>query len=283
MGISYVFPGQGINLNQIDLSLFDKYKVVMDVVNSNLDFDFKDIIVNKKELINDTKYAQIIIFVLNHLYFLELIEKNGLPDNVIGHSLGEFNALVAGGYITFNEGLALVKERAKLMSENGIGVMYAILGDNYDELLKDIKECNNNLFDIANYNSPKQIVISGLNENVDKALEVIKKKHRCIKLNVSGAFHSRYMERANQLFKNKLDEIRFKEPNGIRVLSCVDASEYSVDSKVLYKHMTSSVEWIKLINAIIDKGDYRFIQVGAGDSMIKLINQIKFDRIIGGK
>ena len=119
---------------------------------------------------------------------------------VAGHSLGEFSALVANKTLSFEDGLVLVSKRASAMQkacEKTPSTMAAILGLD-DKIVEDVCASIDEVVVPANYNSPGQIVISGSNEGIDKAIEILKEKgaKRAIKLAVGGAFHSPLMEPA---------------------------------------------------------------------------------------
>ena len=150
-------------------------------------------------------------------------------------------------------------------------------------LRKKIRLCSKLYdFDIANYNSPKQIVISGSVQSIlDAKNKLTGEELRCIDLNVSGAFHSRLMESANREFQKVIEAVSFSPLRG-RVVSSVTGCEYNDENikDILKIQMTSPVKWIDAVNYIIDAGEYYFRQVGQQKHLIALIDDIKFKRAI---
>lgn len=281
---TYVFSGQGIQVKKACSEVFEKYSEEVDSASNILGYSLYDLCKNAgEEVLKNTEFSQVIIYVVNALEFLDELSLNKeYPDFLIGHSLGEYNALQAAGSISFEDGLKIVKERGRLMRIAGSGSMCAVCGPSIEKIMDAINGCSNrSKFDIANLNSPRQIVISGLEEDILLAKnELEKKQMKCITLRVSGAFHSRHMIGANKKFVTFLKEYQLQKPSKASVVSATTASRYEDNvMEILQEHMVKSVNWIKSINYIIDQGAYEFKQIGKTKSLINLVDDIKFERI----
>src|SRR5664279_4693154 len=217
---AYVFPGQGAQFIGMGKDLFDNSEVAKDMFekdNEILGFRITDLMfaVNDEDL-KQTKVTQPAIF-LHSTILAAVLGDSFRPDMVAGHSLGEFSALVANKTLTFEDGLILVSKRALAMQkacEKTPSTMAAILGLD-DNIIEEVCESINEVVVPANYNSPGQIVISGSNEGIDKAIEILKTKgaKRAIKLSVGGAFHSTLMEPARLELEEAIKNTPFKKPS----------------------------------------------------------------------
>ena len=160
---TYMFPGQGSQARGMGGSLFDEFPELTDKADKILGYSIKELCLEdpRKELKN-TQFTQPALYVVNALSYYKRIQETGeTPDYVAGHSLGEFNALLAAECFDFETGLKLVKKRGELMSQATDGAMAAILNANREQVETLLKENGFKNVDIANYNAPLQIVISG--------------------------------------------------------------------------------------------------------------------------
>jgi malonyl CoA-acyl carrier protein transacylase len=199
------------------------------------------------------------------------------PDFLAGHSLGEYNALQAAGVITFEDGLKLVKRRGELMSQARNGGMAAILNCTEKQTREILKDANLTTIDIANLNSPSQIVISGLIDDVNKAQPYFEKADAMfIPLNTSGAFHSRYMKQTQNEFEKIVREITFSKPN-IQVIANVTARPYVLEevAENLIQQLSNCVRWNESIMYLLSQGDMEFEELGVGDVLTKLFVWIR--------
>ena len=234
-----------------------------------------------KEL-TQTNVTQPAIF-LHSTILAKVLEKSFNPDLVAGHSLGEFSALVAAGYISFTDGLKLVAKRANAMQKACVknpSSMAAILGlDN--KIVKNICLEINEIVVPANYNCPGQIVISGTNSGVKLACEKLKEAgaKRAVILPVGGAFHSPLMEPARIDLENAIESTKFL--NGIcPIYQNVTASEVNDISTIkenLKLQLTSSVLWTQTMERMISDGLKSVIEVGPGKVLQGLFRKVNRD------
>ncbi len=276
---TFVFPGQGSQIKGMGKSLFDRFKNLTQIADDILGYSIRQLCLeNPSGNLNKTQYTQPALYFVNALSYYSEIQKNDeVPDFVAGHSLGEYNALMASGVFSFETGLKLVKQRGSLMSRVSGGAMTAILGISYVEV-KDIMVKNNlNTIDIANLNEPAQTVISGMEGDIANAEKYFSSdKIRFIPLNTSGAFHSRYMQNIKEEFSEYLKEFNFTKLN-IPVISNTHARPYIQENIVesLTEQITSPVRWTETIQYLMGIGDMEFIETGNGDVLSRLIGKIK--------
>ena len=283
---AYVFPGQGAQFIGMGKDLYDKSTLAKDMfekANTILGFRITDLMfAGTDEDLKQTKVTQPAIFL--HSTILAAVLGNAFqPDMVSGHSLGEFSSLVANKTLTFNDGLVLVSKRALAMQkacEKSPSTMAAILGLD-DKIVEDVCASINEIVVPANYNSPGQIVISGSNEGIDNAIEILKEKgaKRAIKLSVGGAFHSPLMEPARLELEEAIRNTTFNKPI-CPVYQNVNANP-SIDPEViklnLVSQLTSPVRWTQIVINMIAGGATEFIEVGPGNVLSGLIKKVNRD------
>ncbi|MCG8338890.1 MAG: ACP S-malonyltransferase [Proteobacteria bacterium] len=276
---TYVFPGQGSQVKGMGGTLFDEFKDLTAIADEILGYSIKELCLeDPKKLLHQTQYTQPALYVVNALsYYKKLKETEKKPDFVAGHSLGEYNALLASGVFEFETGLKLVKKRGELMSQASGGAMAAVLGLSEEKTHKILQEKKLTEIDIANLNSPSQIVISGLKEDIDQAQpHFIKEGATYVPLNVSAAFHSRYMQEARDEYEKYIKEVEFSEL-AIPVISNVHAKPYHQADIVsnLADQLRSSVKWSESIQFLMDQGEMEIEELGVGDVLTKLIKTIQ--------
>ena len=261
--------------------LFDRYKDLTVSASDILGYDVAELcLTDPGRLLNQTQYTQPALYVVNALTYLQRIDTEPEPDFVLGHSLGEYAALFAAGAVTFATGLKLVKKRAEIMGQVRDGGMAALLGLDLQQVKNILQDNGFTAIDIANYNSAKQIVISGSRQDIlsaQKAFETGGAK-LYYPLNVSGAFHSRYMAEAEHAFKVYLEEYTFS-PLKIPVISNVSARPYGQDDvkSLLTRQITSQVRWYESISYLMHSAEMKFYEIGPGDVLTKMLGFIKED------
>jgi [acyl-carrier-protein] S-malonyltransferase len=201
---------------------------------------------------------------------------------VAGHSLGEFSALVANRALSFEDGLVLVSKRALAMQkacEKTPSTMAAIIGGE-DKVVEEVCASINEVVVPANYNCPGQIVISGSNEGIDKAIEALKEKgvKRALKLAVGGAFHSPIMEPARVELEEAIRITNFNKPfcPVYQNVSANPSSDPELIKANLVAQLTSPVRWTQSVINMISDGATSFTEVGPGNvlqGLIKKVNQ----------
>ncbi len=278
---SFIFPGQGSQKKGMGGSLFDEFNEITKKADSILGYSIKELCLNDPDdKLGKTEYTQPALYVVNALMWLKVMKEKGeKPDFLAGHSLGEYNALLAAGVFDFETGLKLVKERSRLMSGAKGGGMAAIIGMDEKEIKAVLKKYEFSTIKIANYNAPSQIVISGIKKDVEKAKPIFMEEgaQLYIVLNVSGAFHTEYMQNAEKEFSIFLENIEFHKFD-IPVISNVTARPYHDEKEVkelLAKQITSSVQWRKSIDFLINSGVRTFEEIGPGKVLTGLIKSIR--------
>jgi len=275
-----IFPGQGSQSKGMGDQLFDKYDELTSKASEILGYSIKKLCLEDPDnQLAQTQYTQPALFVINALMWLETKESlDKMPEYLAGHSLGEYNALFAAEAFDFEIGLKLVKKRGELMSLSKGGGMAAVIGLDENKINTIISENNLNNLYIANYNSTAQIVISGKDSEIIEAEPFFKASDAkmYVKLKVSGAFHTRFMEVASVEFSRYINDIKFNEIK-IPVISNVTARPYSSNkiSELLCQQLTSPVQWTDSIRYLMGKKVDKFQEVGPGKVLTGLIRRIK--------
>ena len=284
--IGLLFPGQGAQYVGMGKDLAEKFvsaKNTFERGNQTLGFDLAKICFEGPEnVLTDTANAQPAIFVTS-MAALEVL-KEVHPEKKIsltcGLSAGEFSALVACGSISFESALKLVRKRGELMSDaakNHPGTMASVIGLNYEQCLE---VCKKSGAELANINSPTQLVLSGTKEAIEKAGELAKKAgaKKIIALKVSGAFHSSLMHDAQVGLEKVLESVKISKPKeGVDFIANV-SGEKVCDSEAirsgLAKQVVSSVQWVHSIETAKRLGIKKFFEVGPGAVLAGLVGRI---------
>jgi [acyl-carrier-protein] S-malonyltransferase len=296
MGLAFIFPGQGSQYVGMANDLHRNYpevKKLFNLANEILGYDLAEVCFNGPEdKLRQTYITQPAIMV--HSLAVTLIAGKKLTVNAAaGHSLGEFTALTYAGALSFEAGLRLVKLRGELMQTAGEmnkGTMAAIIGLNEDVITKLCEQASSvGVVQIANLNSPGQIVISGTVDGVKKAMELSKaNKAKLVKeLVVHGAFHSPLMEPAREKLKEALAATEFNRVR-IPVYSNVTAQPYTPETgaddvrSLLYEQLSSPVRWEDIIINMVKDGVSEFIELGPGKVLQGLVKRINPNVKISG-
>jgi malonyl CoA-acyl carrier protein transacylase len=281
----FVFPGQGSQKVGMGAGLFDEvseYRSVESIVDDILGYSLRRLCLeNPEKNINKTQFTQSALYVVNALFYYRAVSSGLSPKLMAGHSLGEYNALLAAGAFDFITGLRLVKMRGELMAEASGGGMAAVMGLNPDRILQVIDDSGFTRIDIANYNSPSQTVISGPREDIIRIAPFLEKMGATnyFPLPVSAAFHSRYMQVSAAAFDRFLADFQFKAPE-IQVVANATALPYPSDGassgvrELLVRQISSSVQWQKSISYLISRGATTFHEIGPGEVLSRLIKEI---------
>ena len=283
-----VFPGQGSQIKEMSKDFYDNYQIARKTFEEIEDFvklDLKKIIFeNQDNMLNRTKYTQISIFTSSMLIFNTLINEQKLDLNIIkymlGHSLGEYTALACSRKLNLEQASLILKKRGELMDnavEPNTSGMAALIGNDSEYINKIIKDNKLNV-EIANDNSPLQVVISGSMKNILASEKIFLKNNikKFVKLNVSAAFHSSLMNEAQEHLSTEIDKLNLIE-NNIKIISNFNAEISSDNSNIisaLKKQMANKVMWTKSIRKLDEKGVGKVIEIGPGKILSSLIKRI---------
>ena len=284
---SVIFPGQGSQKLGMAKEFFDKFEIVKNIfkeADNILNIPLTKIIFDGPEAdLNLTENTQPAIFLTSYAIFNVAKKEFGLAlDNtqfIAGHSLGEYSALCCYDALNFEDTLKILKQRGKFMQEavpSNEGGMLAILGTKL-KIIEEIIDNNNHKCFIANDNSPQQVVISGLKNNIDLFSEELNKfKIKNIKLNVSAPFHCNLMKQATENMKDKILNLNL---SGIKtpIISNFNAKPTMVASdikKLLISQIEGRVRWLESVEFMINKGTENFIEIGPGKVLSGLIKRI---------
>ena len=287
---AYVFPGQGAQFTGMGKDLFDNSELAKSLfkqANDSLGFDITRIMFEgEKEELTQTKVTQPAIF-LHSVILAKVLERQIKADMVAGHSLGEFSALVAANFMTFDDGLKLVYNRALAMQkacEQNPSTMAAILGLE-DKIVEEICQSINGVVVPANYNCPGQLVISGSNEAIAEACQKLTDvgARRALQLPVGGAFHSPLMEPAQIELAAAIESTPFKEgdcPIYQNVTAKAETDPEVIKSNLI-KQLTASVKWTQTMQQMQEDGLTSVTEVGPGKVLQGLFK--KMDRALETK
>lgn len=282
--IAFLFPGQGSQAVGMGKDIYENYEAAKNV------YDTADKTLGKsitklcfegpEEDLKQTINTQPCI-VTTSIALMEALraELNIVPDYAAGHSLGEYCAMFTAGVMSLETTLKLIQKRADLMGATHGGSMAAVLNASEEVLKAGLEEGNKvGYVDIANYNSPAQVVITG-DENAVKAAGdyiLANGARRVVPLAVSGAFHSRFMEKAGEEFAEFVRDAELNN-SSIPVITNVDA-ELTTDSddfrNKMPRQIYSSVHWTQTIQKMVSEGVDTFIEIGPGKVLAGLNKKI---------
>ena len=280
---AYVFPGQGAQFSGMGKDLYEGSELAKELfekANEILGFRITDIMFEgTADQLKETKVTQPAIF-LHSVVLAKILGDSFQAEMVAGHSLGEFSALVAAGYLTFEDGLKLVSQRAMAMQkacEANPSTMAAILGLE-DEVVEQKCAIIDGIVVAANYNCPGQLVISGTNEAIAEACKKLTEEgaRRALQLPVGGAFHSPFMEPARVELETAINYTNFNEgmcPVYQNVTASAGSNPEEIKSN-LVKQLTSPVRWTQSMQAMIADGASSVTEVGPGKVLQGLFKKI---------
>ncbi|MEA2892656.1 MAG: trans-AT polyketide synthase, acyltransferase and oxidoreductase domain [Bradyrhizobium sp.] len=226
-----------------------------------------------------TQYTQPALYVVNAMGYAQWLEDNPAgtpPAFAAGHSLGEYNALLAAKVFDFQTGLKLVRKRGELMAAAGGGTMAAIIGTPVQTVRELLVKNGLTDIDFANYNTPTQIVIAGSQAAIAKAEQLCAANNiRCLPLNVSAPFHSRHMLPAQKEFSALLETFSFNGPV-FPVISNVTAKPYEPGktAATLGAQIGSSVQWTDSIRYLMGQEVNDYQEIGSS-ILTKMVNEIR--------
>jgi [acyl-carrier-protein] S-malonyltransferase len=284
--IAFIFPGQGAQYCGMGQDFYENTEIgkeVYDKASELLGFSMPELCFEKNDRLDITEYTQAAMVTTSIAMMRVLEAEKGIKASVAaGLSLGEYCALAAVGVMSDEDAIKTVRQRGILMQEavpKGLGAMAAILSmeaSEIEEVLSDMEGVQ-----IANYNCPGQIVISGVKEKVEEANEKLLSAgaKRAIMLNVSGPFHSEMLTGAGEKLGLVLNKVDIKDPV-IPYVSNVTAgyvtSKLAV-KELLKKQVSSSVRWQQSVETMLTDGVDTFIEIGPGKTLAGFMKKIKRD------
>ena len=284
--IAFIFPGQGAQKAGMGKDFYEETKTgkeVFDTASGLLGFSMPELCFTENDRLDITEYTQAALVTTSIAMMKVLMERTGIrPDVSAGLSLGEYCALVAAGVMSEADAITTVRQRGILMQGEvpvGVGAMAAILAldaSKIEEVLGGMEGV-----EIANYNCPGQIVISGLKEAVEEASVKLKEAgaKRTVMLNVSGPFHSSLLKGAGEKLGEVLENVEVHTP-AIPYVANVTAQYVTKaeDVKPLLKEqVSSSVRWQQSVETMLADGVDTFIEIGPGKTLSAFIKKITKD------
>ena len=278
-----IFPGQGSQFKGMGKDLFPLFPEKVKSASDILGYSLEDLCLNNLQgHLSQTQYTQPALFVVNALHYYRqrelqiAAETDWQPDFLAGHSVGEYNALLAAGVFSFETGLRLVKKRGELMGAASGGGMAAVLGISANDVRAVLNDNDLDQIDIANFNTPTQTVIAGTKDTLAAAAELFARMElRCVMLNVSAAFHSRHMQSAQAEFGQFLQQFSFATPE-VTVIANVTARPYdrSRIAETLARQIAAPVQWVDSIRYLMGRGEVEFHEMGA-NVLSKMVLEIR--------
>ncbi len=281
--IAFVFPGQGAQYSGMGKDFFDNYqtaKKVFETADKTLSKPVSKICFEgTDDELKQTVNTQPCLVAVE-IAILEILkqELKTEPYAVAGHSLGEYSAMYCAGVLSLEDTFKAIQKRANEMSTVKDGKMTAVISDDLELINQCLEEAKNlGHVAIANYNSPKQVVITGENLAVEKAGELLSSNgiRKVIPLAVSGAFHSQLMKNSAEKFSEILNEITVNNAK-IPVYTNVDAkAEMKAENfkEKMVKQIYSSVFWTQTIQNMVNDGVTTFVEIGPGKVLNGLIKK----------
>ena len=279
---AFIFPGQGSQYVGMGKDFYENSALCKEVyakASKAANLDVEALCFEENEQIHITEYTQIAMLATEVAMLRELEARGVKADVTAGLSLGEYGALAAAGVMSDEDIFRLVRKRGLFMQEavpSG-GAMAAILALATDKI-EEICEQTEGIVSIANYNCPGQIVITGEEKAVEAAMEKLKEAgaKRCVKLNVSGPFHSAMLESAGEKLGEELANVEVRDMQ-IPYLANVTA-DYVADVKdvkeLLKKQVSASVKWQQTVEKMLADGVDTFIEIGPGKTLSGFMKKI---------
>ena len=282
--IAFVFPGQGTQFVGMGKDIYENSKIAkkeFDEIFGSLSFDLKDAMFNgPEETLKKTKYTQPAIVAMS-LVLEKLVRAKGItPDFVAGHSVGEYAAMGSAGFLTLSEAVKLTSFRGEVMNEIAEqvnGGMAAIIGMESSDIIEALKEIDG-VVEAVNFNEPKQTVIAGDKQAIEKACEVLKAKgaRRAMPLAVSGPFHSSLMKPAGEKLREEAEKYNFKDAE-VTLVANTTADFLTKPEEIkaeIYAQSFGPVKWVDTIKKLKENGVDTIYEIGPGKVLAGLIKKI---------
>ena len=287
MTIAMVFPGQGSQSQGMQADLAADFTEVADVYAEASDimgYDLWQLVQNDPDKrLGETVVTQPAMLTAGYAAWRVWESSGGaVPDQMAGHSLGEYTALVCAGAVSFADALTVVRRRSELMQQAvpaGGGAMAAILGLDDDAILAVCAQAaQGEVVDAVNFNAPGQVVIAGDKDAIDRAIELAREQgaRRALILPVSVPAHSSLMRAAGEALQESLGVAKFEAP-GITVMAASTATPYADAQDIrerLSRQVYAPVQWVNTIHAMTAAGATSVIECGPGKVLAGLMRRI---------
>ncbi len=271
-----VFPGQGVQRKGMGEGLFERFPKETAAASELLGYPVARLCRDDPEgRLADTRHAQPAIFLVSALSWLDRERGGRRYDYFAGHSLGEFNALVAAGVLDLMDGLALVRRRAELMADVAHGAMAAVVGLSSSRVEATLRGAGLNLVHVANRNSDRQVTVAGDRPQLALAVRALRGPGvRVLPVPVSGPFHTPLMASTGRAFAKVLREYEFRAGH-TPVMSSVSGTEFTPDQAIdlLSRQIAHPVEWVRTVRALRAAGVDQFDEVN-GTTLTAFIARI---------
>lgn len=280
--IAFLYPGQGAQAVGMGKDFYEQSPLAKEAFETSaklLDMDIMGLCFEENELLNRTDYTQAALVTACLAMTKELMAHGIAPDMTAGLSLGEYCAIVAAGGMSFEDAVKTIWQRGRLMHTavpDGSGGMAAVLGMAGDAV-KAVCDNYENV-SVANYNCPGQIVITGKKDAIEAVTPALKEAgaKRVLPLNVSGPFHSPFLEEAGEKLYGELEKVDWK-PLHVPYVTNVTAepvTEISEAKELLKAQVSSSVLWEQSVRRMIDSGVDIFVEIGPGKTLSGFMRKI---------
>lgn len=282
--VAFVFPGQGSQFVGMGKDIYENNDLARkeyDKIFKNLSFDLKTAMFDgPEELLKKTKYTQPAIVAMSLILDKLLKEKGIYPDFVAGHSVGEYAAIGSAEFLSLGESVKLTSFRGEAMNEIAEkvnGGMAAIIGMPSEKIIELLKTVEG-VVEAVNFNEPKQTVIAGDKDSIEKSCELLKENgaRRALLLPVSGPFHSSLMKPAGEKLKKEIETYEFKDTK-IKLIANTTAEIISTGNELkeeIYNQSFGPVRWVETIEKLKENGVETIYEIGPGKTLSGLIRKI---------
>ena len=280
--IAYIFPGQGAQKAGMGKDFYENCALSREIYEKSsqlLGFSMEELCFEENDRLDITEYTQAALVTTSVAMLAQIEEMGYTPDVTAGLSLGEYCALVSCKAMTFEDAVKVVRQRGILMQEAvpvGQGAMAAVLGMTAEQIDQVVDPIDG--VEVANYNCPGQIVISGKTDAVQTACQALKEAgaKRTVPLKVSGPFHSSMLAGAGKKLGEVLEPVVLTE-HSIPYVTNVTASYVEGTEEIkdlLVRQVSSSVRWQQSVENMIAAGVDRFVEIGPGKTLASFVKKI---------